>query len=225
MQWVVSVYNWVEKSYFYTLNRKILGNLGFLFAIQVGSYFYLSGLISDDKQGGLYSAILFSSAAFAFTVFYLKHLIVRPVKLMLKTLEDINEQQGDLSQRLPRFSYDEFGELAKSYNHLTSNLQAILQDIYSHALNASEVNERVLQSVEQGISNTDQQQDLGQAIHNSCDQLKHSIRSISSNIEQLATTTKVNVKTAQQSSTDLIDMQSKINGINQLRARGMKWKT
>tara|TARA_B110001454_G_scaffold130088_1_gene121234 strand:- start:1297 stop:2508 length:1212 start_codon:yes stop_codon:yes gene_type:complete len=216
MQWVVSVYNWVEKSYFYTLNRKILGNLGFLFAIQVGSYFYLSGLISDDKQGGLYSAILFSSAAFAFTVFYLKHLIVRPVKLMLKTLEDINEQQGDLSQRLPRFSYDEFGELAKSYNHLTSNLQAILQDIYSHALNASEVNERVLQSVEQGISNTDQQQDLGQAIHNSCDQLKHSIRSISSNIEQLATTTKVNVKTAQQSSTDLIDMQSKINGINQL---------
>ena len=128
----------------------------------------------------------------------------------------INQQQGDLSQRLPSFSHDEFGELASNYNHFVENLQALLQDTYSHALNASKVNERVLESVELGIKNTDQQSALGQSIHDSSDQLKQNVHSISSNIEQLSASTKLNVTTAQQSSTDLIEMQSKINGINQL---------
>ena len=135
---------------------------------------------------------------------------------MLKTLESINSKQGDLSQRLPRFSHDEFGGLAKSYNKLATSLQTILQDTYSHALSASEVNEQVLTSVEQGMSSTDEQFGYGQAIHDSCDQLKHSIRSISSNINDISATTKVNVKTAHQSSLDLINMQSEINGINEL---------
>ncbi|PHR97500.1 MAG: chemotaxis protein [Blastopirellula sp.] len=216
MQWFISIYNQVEKVFFYTLNRKILGNLAFLFTIQILSYFQLSSLIPEDKQSSLYGIILFTSIAFGFTLFYLNYLIVRPVKLMQQTLENINKKQGDLSQRLPSFSHDEFGELAKSYNHFVENLQAILQDTYSHALNASKVNEQVLHSVEQGIENTNKQNQLGQSIHDSSDQLKQNIHSISSNIEQLSASTKLNVKTAQQSSTDLIEMQSKINGINQL---------
>lgn len=135
---------------------------------------------------------------------------------MLHTLESINSNQGDLSQRLPRFSHDEFGELAKSYNLLASNLQEILQEIHSHALNASKVNQQVLTSVEQGINNTDQQYALSQAIHNNSDQLNQSSHSIRSNLHQVAASTKVNVKTAHQSSLDLIDMQSKVNGINEL---------
>lgn len=216
MRWLFSIYVQVEKHFFYTINRKIIGNLTFLFLIQLLSFVYLNDLIPDDKHGKAYIAFLFSLAAFGFTLFYLRYLIVRPVKHMLKTLEDINEQQGDLSQQLPQFSHDEFGDLAKSYNHLAKNLQALLQDTYSHALSASKVNEQVLRSLEQGINNTNQQQNLGEAIHTSCDQLKQSIRSTSGNIEQLSATTKVNVKTAQQSSADLIDMQNKINGINQL---------
>lgn len=216
MRWLFSIYVQVEKHFFYTINRKIIGNLTFLFLIQLLSFVYLNDLIPDDKHGKAYIAFLFSLAAFGFTLFYLRYLIVRPVKHMLKTLEDINEQQGDLSQQLPQFSHDEFGALAKSYNHLAKNLQALLQDTYSHALSASKVNKQVLRSLEQGINNTNQQQNLGEAIHTSCDQLKQSIRSTSGNIEQLSATTKVNVKTAQQSSADLIDMQNKINGINQL---------
>jgi methyl-accepting chemotaxis protein len=216
MQWFISIYNQVEKAFFYTLNRKILGNLAFLFTIQLFSYFQLSSLIPEDKQSSLYSVILFTSVAFGFTLFYLNYLIVRPIKLMQQTLENINKKQGDLSQRLPSFSYDEFGELAKNYNHFVENLQAILQDTYSHALNASKVNEQVLHSVERGIENTDKQNQLGQTIHDGSDQLKQNMHSISSNIEQLSATTQLNVTTAQQSSSDLNDMQAKINDMNQL---------
>lgn len=135
---------------------------------------------------------------------------------MLNTLENINNNQGDLSQRLPRFSHDEFGELAKSYNLLATNLQEILQETHSHALNASQVNQQVLESVEQGINNTDQQSALGEAIHNNSEQLSQSSNSIRANLHQIAGSTKINVKTAHQSSLDLIDMQTKINGINEL---------
>lgn len=82
MQWFISIYNQVEKAFFYTLNRKILGNLAFLFTIQLFSYFQLSSLIPEDKQSSLYSVMLFTSTAFGFTLFYLNYLIVRPIKLM-----------------------------------------------------------------------------------------------------------------------------------------------
>lgn len=216
MQWFYSIYNRVEKSFFYTLNRKITGNLAFLFAIQLFAYFQLGSIIVEDDKSSLYGMMLLSTAAFAFTFFYMNFLIVRPVKLMLSTLENINSNQGDLSQRLPRFSHDEFGNLAKSYNMLASNLQEILQETHSHALNASEVNQQVLISVERGINNTDQQSALGEAIHNNSEQLNQSSNSIRSNLHQIAGSTKINVKTAHQSSLDLIDMQTKINGINEL---------
>lgn len=216
MQWFHSIYNEIEKAFFYTLNRKILGNLSFLFAIQMFSYFQLSDLIPQDKHEGLYGIMLFSSIVFLFTGCYLNYLIVRPVKLMQTTLENINKQQGDLSQRLPSFSHDEFGVLASNYNHFVENLQALLQDTYSHALNASSVNEKILNSVELGIEKTNQQRHLGQNIHDSCDNLTQNIASISSNIEQLSHSTHLNVETAQQSSSELIEMQGKINGINTL---------
>lgn len=216
MQWFYSIYNRVEKSFFYTLNRKITGNLAFLFVIQLFAYFQLESIIVEDDKSSLYGMMLLSTAAFAFTLFYMNFLIVRPIKHMLNTLENINNNQGDLSQRLPRFSHDEFGELAKSYNLLATNLQEILQETHSHALNASQVNQQVLESVEQGINNTDQQSALGEAIHNNSEQLSQSSNSIRANLHQIAGSTKINVKTAHQSSLDLIDMQTKINGINEL---------
>jgi methyl-accepting chemotaxis protein len=216
MKWFRSTYNQIEKAFFYTLNRKLVGNLAFLFAIQILSYWQLSSIIPTEKQTGLYGIMLLSSAAFAFTLFYLNHLVVRPVKLMQATLENINQKQGDLSQRLPSFSHDELGALASNYNGFVANLQALLQDTYSHALNASEVNIRVLSSLDLGIKNTDQQGHIGQDIHDSSDLLTQNIHSISKNIEHLSHSTQLNVKTAQQSSSDLKSMQSKINGINQL---------
>lgn len=216
MQLFQSLYSQVEKGFFYTLNRKIIGNLAFLFAIQILSYVQLSSLIPEDKHTGLYGIMLFTTLAFAFTLFYLNYLIVRPVRMMQETLENINKKQGDLSQRLPSFSFDEFGSLAGHYNHFVDNLQALLQDTYSHALNASEVNKQILTSLELGVEKTNQQGELGQKIHSSCDNLTHTIHSISSNIEQLSHSTQLNVSTAQQSSSDLVVMQTKINGINTL---------
>lgn len=216
MKWFYSLYNQIEKSFFYTLNRKIVGNLSFLFAIQLISYLQIGTLVANEEKSSLYGIMVCSTLAFGFTLFYMNFLIVRPIKHMLNTLQTINEKEGDLSQRLPRFSHDEFGELAKSYNLLATNLQQLLQETHSHALNASEVNQQVLASVEQSISNTDQQSDLGEAIHNNSEQLSQSSNSIRANLHQIAGSTKVNVKTAHQSSLDLIDMQTKINGINEL---------
>lgn len=216
MQWFLSIYNQVEKAFFYTLNRKIIGNIAFLFSIQALSFIYLSGLIAEDKHNGFYGVIAFSTLAFAFTLFYLNHLIVRPTKMLLVTLEDINQNGGDLSKRLPSFSHDEFGDLAKNYNIFVDNLQALLQDTYSHALNASVANQSVLTSVEQSSKNTNRQSELGHEIHNSSDQLKQNIHSVSENIEKLSDSTQQNVTIAQQSSADLRVMQDKVNEINQL---------
>jgi methyl-accepting chemotaxis protein len=91
MQLFQSLYSQVEKGFFYTLNRKIIGNLAFLFAIQILSYVQLSSLIPEDKHTGLYGIMLFTTLAFSFTLFYLNYLIVRPVKMMQETLENINK--------------------------------------------------------------------------------------------------------------------------------------
>ncbi|MCR5785185.1 MAG: methyl-accepting chemotaxis protein [Eubacterium sp.] len=66
-------------------------------------------------------------------------LIVRPIKnadLKLATIiSDIENGQGDLTQRIPVETKDEIGQLVKGFNKFMDTLQNIMQQIISHSGN------------------------------------------------------------------------------------------
>jgi len=109
------IYNFIEQTFFYTLTRKIVGNLGFVFAFQAITLIWLYSSLSEQQAGmGLFWLMTFVIvASFIFTVFYMRFLIVRPVQAMRDTLEQINRHDADLSAKLPHFTYDEFRDLSE----------------------------------------------------------------------------------------------------------------
>ncbi|MBU2392099.1 MAG: methyl-accepting chemotaxis protein, partial [Gammaproteobacteria bacterium] len=106
------IYSAVERQFFYSLTLKIVGNIGFLTLI-----FWLAMFAAYPDQGSAGQSwwwiLILGTGAFIFTIGYLMHLIVRPVKALVHALQQANQAGSDLKTRLPAFTFDEFRTLSE----------------------------------------------------------------------------------------------------------------
>ncbi|RZM83893.1 chemotaxis protein [Pseudoalteromonas rubra] len=181
------IYNLIEESLFFTLTRKIFGNLGFLLVFQIITLLWLHSELAEQNgsTGVFWLLALVSVGAFIFTFFYMRYLIVRPVQAMRDTLEQINRQDGDLDARLPQFTYDEFRDLSEQYNTFTQHLSKLLAATYQSAEAANRSNQQVTDSMKQTALLGGQQIDQGDTIIAASDQVTHSLQSIVHNTDQV----------------------------------------
>ncbi|CAM3669708.1 MULTISPECIES: methyl-accepting chemotaxis protein [Pseudoalteromonas] len=187
MSLYMRIYNFVEQTFFYTLSRKIVGNLGFLLLFQVISLVWLySELAHSGASMGLFWLItIVILAAFAFTVFYMRFLIVRPVQAMKESLERVNRQNGNLDAKLPQFTYDEFRDLSEQYNTFTTHLSLLLEKTYESAAAATQSNRDITSSMQSTAKYGQQQLSQGDTIIAASDQVSHSLQSIVHNTDQV----------------------------------------
>lgn len=181
------IYNFLEKTLFFTLTRKIVGNLSFVFLFQAITLFWLyESLTLNQQSTGLFWALaLVIVAGFIFTLFYMRFLMVRPVKAMRDTLININQQDADLSAKLPHFTYDEFRELSEQYNLFTSHLNQLLNTTYNSAQAGVQSTEQVTQSMQQTEQLSGQQIHLSHTIINASNQIAQSLQNIVSNTDSV----------------------------------------
>ncbi|MEC4089852.1 methyl-accepting chemotaxis protein [Pseudoalteromonas rubra] len=187
MSLYMRIYNLIEESLFFTLTRKIFGNLGFLLVFQIITLVWLHSELAEQSSstGVFWLLALISVGAFIFTFFYMRYLIVRPVQAMRDTLEQINRQDGDLTARLPQFTYDEFRDLSEQYNTFTQHLSELLAATYQSAEAANRSNQQVTDSMKQTALLGSQQIDQGDTIIAASDQVTHSLQSIVHNTDQV----------------------------------------
>ncbi|GGF55356.1 methyl-accepting chemotaxis protein [Alteromonas lipolytica] len=220
--WFWRTYDVIEKTFFYTLTRKIIGNISFLFLFQLANFYLFYALISSPpEQHQSYQPMLLllfvlSTLSFAFTIFYMHHLIVKPVKALLGTLNNINHTQGDLSTRLPAFTCDEFSELSAAYNKFAHNLSELIERVYRDAEQSSEANQAVCVLVKNVDEQAASQKQLSDNISQSSQQVSHSIHDIVSASEQVATTNDQNRTNAENANKTLLTSQQQIERITQL---------
>ncbi len=187
MSLYMRIYNFLEETFFFTLTRKIVGNLGFLLLFQAISLFWLySELSQSGANMGLFWLItIVIVAAFAFTVFYMRFLIVRPVQAMKESLERVNRQDGNLDAKLPQFTYDEFRDLSEQYNTFTTHLSLLLEKTYESAAAATQSNRDITSSMQSTAKYGQQQLSQGDTIIAASDQVSHSLQSIVHNTDQV----------------------------------------
>ncbi|WMS93997.1 methyl-accepting chemotaxis protein [Pseudoalteromonas sp. HL-AS2] len=181
------IYNFLEKTLFFTLTRKIVGNLSFVFLFQAITLFWLyESLTLNQQSTGLFWALaLVIVAGFIFTLFYMRFLMVRPVKAMRDTLININQQDADLSAKLPHFTYDEFRELSEQYNLFTTHLNQLLNTTYNSAQAGVQSTEQVTQSMQHTEQLSGQQIHLSHTIINASNQIAQSLQNIVSNTDSV----------------------------------------
>ncbi|ESP91377.1 chemotaxis sensory transducer [Pseudoalteromonas luteoviolacea NCIMB 1944] len=212
------IYNLIEESLFYTLTRKIFGNLGFLFVFQLLTLGWLYSYLSETNSAsaGFWFLAFTSVVAFIFTFFYMRFLIVRPVQAMRDRLEQINRQDGDLSAQLPQFTYDEFRDLSAQYNTFTAHLGELLGNTYKSAEAATLSNQQVTYSMTNTVSVGEQQITQGDTIIAASDKVTHSLQSIVSNTDQVYQANTESLHFVRGSSQSLLTLVSEVQQITTL---------
>lgn len=222
MQTFWQLYDVIERTFFFTLTRKIIGNIAFLFLFQVANFylFYQVASAPSGEQTSLFSAMVtlfvLGTFSFAFTIFYLHYLIVRPVRALLDTLNNINHTQGDLSTRLPSFTRDEFREVSEAYNLFAGNLNTLVNQIYKDADKSSQASQVMASAVKDVNGQVATQKALSHTINESAHTVSTSIGDIASASDQVSSTNEQNLTSATSANENLLMSQQQITKITAL---------
>ncbi|ALQ09217.1 MULTISPECIES: methyl-accepting chemotaxis protein [Pseudoalteromonas] len=182
----MKIYNYIEQTFFFTLTRKIVGNLSFVFLFQAITLFWLYQSLSEQQSTELFWLLtLVIVMGFGFTLSYMRFLIVRPITAMRDTLIKINQQDANLAAKLPHFSYDEFRDLSTQYNTFTTHLGELLNTTYSSAEASANSNKAVTESMKNTDNSSEQQIHLSHSIINASMQITQSLQNIVINTDSV----------------------------------------
>ena len=212
------IYNFLEQTLFFTLTRKIVGNLSFVFLFQAITLFWLHSTLSESQQstGLFWTLTLLIVAGFIFTIFYMRFLIVRPVKAMRDTLININQQDANLAAKLPHFTFDEFRDLSEQYNQFTTHLNSLLSTTYSSAQESVQSNSQVTQSMQHTEQLSEQQINLSHTIINASNQITQSLQAIVSNTDSVHQVNNEHLNFVKLSAGELSKLVEQVRLINEM---------
>jgi len=231
----MSLYRTIEKTFWYTLTRKIIGNVVALLlpqAILVVSAILLLGKLEKEvtavgQQAALYPMLmnfwlllgissLIALATGIFTIFFMRKLFVKPIVDITRVLQAIREKNGDISATLPVYTYDEISEMARSYNEFSGQLKEMINEARDHSVNVALNAARVQKMVNQANSSSLFQEEQAQQIFESSSQSTQAVEEIASNTVNISDQTQRNLEEIHQSSTELKDVSKQIQGVTQL---------
>jgi methyl-accepting chemotaxis protein len=151
MNWFWQTYTLVEKTFWNSLSRKLC-SFFFISLFQLGFvallWFYFGEVqhvleaaqlkpdvvqtLQNTMNRALQAvvALWFVSLAFiAFMVWYLRFLIVRPLRMIISIFNEIGQGEGDLSRDIPAMTFDEIRELSESYNRFLRKMREIISNV------------------------------------------------------------------------------------------------
>ena len=146
------IYFFLERNIYNSIKKKLVGNIGFLIFIQCiyCLVFYLSYrtiiryLKENDVSEGIISGLIsiinrylsisiilliLGIISSVIIIAFLRHLILRPVKDIIKTFKEIAQGNADLNTSLPSYTFDEFRELSLHYDSFTKTLINIVNNL------------------------------------------------------------------------------------------------
>ncbi|NMM41424.1 methyl-accepting chemotaxis protein [Pseudoalteromonas arctica] len=221
MSGYMRIYNFIEQGFFFTLTRKIVGNLSFVFIFQaitlVWLYKNLTTQNADTSLFWLLTVIII--AGFAFTLFYMRFLIVRPVTAMRDTLVKINRQDANLAAKLPHFTYDEFREISQQYNTFTDHLSQLLATTYQSAQASAQSNNQVTESMQHTAQLSEQQIDFSQTITAASNQITDSLQSIVTNTDNVHQVNAEHLNFVTHSAQELTKLVTQVKSISHVLSR------
>ncbi len=212
MDWFASLYTAVEKTFFHSLTRKIIGNIGFLLVI-----FWLALYTAYPESGHAgsvwWTTMVIGTAAFIFTMFYLHFLIVRPVNALLQTLRQANRDGADLQYRLPAFTFDEFRTLSEEYNQFVGQLAQLLTKLHQQAQHTHQINEQVSQAVKTTRHHLQDTEQRSEKIRSESDHVLDHLSSIVSTSDQMNQVAQTTVQKASTASAGMQTISSQLSSI------------
>lgn len=215
-------YQFLENTFFNSLSKKLAGNLGFLFVLQVGIIaailYRFNGEVAQELfRGALQLGLMLLGASlllFVLNFLFLRYLIRQPIRRINAVLSQIAGAQGDLSVQLQPSSNDEIGDLAQNCNAALQKLRSMFLDVRQMgvgiAVNAAQLAGRV----DSAAANARRQEELAQDIFAGSNQSKAAHDEIADRTQHICTSTSRNLEAARNASIELSEVADNIHRMN-----------
>jgi len=235
------LYEWSERTIWNTLTKKLMSFL-LLFLIDLvylGVYIYEKGSILEilNRSGanaeaigaitaafdqGLFWMIALTFVALAWNVLqilYLRYLIVRPVKNIARIFDEIATGAGDFSRDLPTTTYDEFRDLAQSYNRFADKMRQIIGEVRKMSVSIAREAVIMRKSVGETSTRATRQGELTEAVFTASNEATQAITEVSTSTERISHSTEVNLGNAKISLQEMLEVVGKVQSVSEKLAR------
>ena len=153
----------------------------------LGSANWYIGL-SVDKQQAFAALSEFRTSAIIATVIAVLGLLIRllmqPLHVMTRAMQNIAEGEGDLTRRLVVESQDEFGTLGSAFNRFVERIHASISEVASATGQVNEVVLRVVSASNSSMLNSDEQASRTSSVAAAINELGAAAQEIARNAAQ-----------------------------------------
>ena len=232
---MLSLYRKIERAFWFTLTRKIVGNvvammlpltimlLGTVYllqqmqnrALEIGVAEQLSPLLNSLWWLLGISAVLGLAIAI-FTICFMRAIFVKPIRDITQVLQAIKEKDGDISATLPDYTFDEISQMARSYNEFASQLKEMISQTRTHSVNVALNAAKVQKMVQQANRSSVNQEQQAEQIFESSTQSTQAIDEIAANTTHISDQTQNNLRDIHESSNELSNVSEQIQGVAKL---------
>lgn len=233
MSFIKGIYTSLEKTFFNTVTKKLVGNfsfLVFLHLVYILTFFIFSKkLLSTLEEVKLESGkmdmisnyisdlfiiyivvISVGIISVVAMVYFMRHLFLRPLKVLVKSFDTVSHGEGDLSEDLPYITHDEFRTLSESYNLFIKSIRKMLSDVRESGVFIAVESAKVLNHVQNTEKSTKKQSEMASIIFNSSNEATLAINEVSENANFISESTKHNLDAAKTSYKKMVDIKDKI---------------
>jgi len=153
---------------------------------------YIGLSVDKDKAYAMLSefrtsAVIATLVAVAIIIGLLGLLIrvlLQPLHIMTRAMEDIAEGEGDLTKRLTIHSQDEFGILGTAFNRFVERIHTSIREVSSATEQVNEVALRVVSASNSSMVNSDEQSNRTNSVAAAINQLGAAAQEIAHNAAQ-----------------------------------------
>ncbi len=111
-------------------------------------------------------------------------LLMRPLHVMIRAMEDIADGEGDLTKRLKIESQDEFGVLGTAFNRFVERIHGSIREVSSATEHVNQVALRVVAASNSSMLNSDEQSNRTNSVAAAINELGAAAQEIAHNAAQ-----------------------------------------
>ena len=232
MEFIKRLYDWNERTFWNSLTKKLMSFL-LLFFIDLGYlgiYVHQKRMVAEElaKSGaasdvlqrlaesldyGLMLMIVLTAIALCWNVLqilYIRHLILRPVRMIATIFDEIGRGEGDFSRNLPTITHDELRTLAEAYNRFADKMREIISEVRKMSVNIAREAVVVKRTVSSTAVRADQQGEIANSVFGASSEAVQAIQEVSSSAEMISHSTDTNLATARNSLGEMQEIVTKV---------------
>ena len=237
MGFILKIYAWLEQNIFNSVTKKLVGNFTFLiflhliyiitfyiFSIKFKNVLNSAGIDDEhlsqitkylDSTFIVYICVIsFGIISSVVIVYFLKHLILRPLNLLVNSFDSVSKGEGDLSEDLPCVTYDEYRTLSISYNRFIQSIRDMLTNVRENGVVIAVESAKVLKNITETEKSTEKQNELAQLVFNASNEATQAINEVSVNANFISESTQSNLGSARKSFEGMLDIKNKIEKVD-----------